>query len=490
MNLRIVAAGLAAACAWSQSVQLPLSGRTGPAGSAGVVQNPAPGVTTSVNTLNPAVQVQGSYAGSAGLTAAGESLALGLREAIRRALEFNLASAAVTNALRQAHGQSVITRSALLPNINAGLREAVQKTNLRALGVRAAFIPGVVGPFNYFDLRATLTQSLFDATARNNYRAARESVAAAQHLAEDTRDVVVLAVTGAYLQTVAAEARLGVARAQLDTARTLFDQASAMNREGVLATVDVNRSRVQMQVQQQRLTTLENDVAKQKMNLARMMGLSPAQPFTLSDAVAFSQMEPLDANEALKQAVTTRADVKAAEAQLRAAERARAAARAERLPALSVSADYGVIGTNPAQSVGTYTVIGSLRIPVWQGGRTSGSIEMASAVVEQRRAEVTDLRSRIEAEVRTALLDLGSAASQHRVAVENLDVARQSLDLTRQRFEAGVADTAELVRAQESIESAEYDVVSSTFSHNVAKAALARALGGAEQRVIQMLGLQ
>jgi outer membrane protein TolC len=134
--------------------------------------------------------------------------------------------------------------------------------------------------------------------------------------------------------------------------------------------------------------------------------------------------------------------------------------------------------------------MGNLRIPVWQGGRTSGSIEMAAAVVDQRRAEVTDLRARIEADVRTALLDLGTAASQYRVAVENRDVTRQNLDLTRQRFEAGVAETAEVVRAQESVETAEYDVVSSTFSHNLAKAALARALGGAEARVLQMLGVR
>ena len=58
-----------------------------------------------------------------------------------------------------------------------------------------------------------------------------------------------------------------------------------------------------------------------------------------------------------------RPDIKAAEAQIRAAERTLAAARAERLPSLSLNADYGVIGTNPAQSHGTFSVAGTLRIP-------------------------------------------------------------------------------------------------------------------------------
>ena len=69
-----------------------------------------------------------------------------------------------------------------------------------------------------------------------------------------------------------------------------------------------------------------------------------------------------------------------------------AAARAERLPSLSLSADYGVIGTNPAQSHGTFSVAGTLRIPIWQGGRTEGDIEQANAALAQRRAELEDLQ--------------------------------------------------------------------------------------------------
>jgi outer membrane protein TolC len=383
-----------------------------------------------------------------------------------------------------------MSRSALLPNINAFVRETMQKINLRALGVRAPFLPTVVGPFNYFDLRATLSQSIFDAASLGNYRAAKETVAATEQFAADTRDTIVLAVTGSYLQTLAAEARLTVAKAQLDTARALLDQATAMNREGVMAAIDVNRSRVQMQMQEQRLITLENDVAKQKLNLARMIGLAPGQPFTLADSIPFAPFEPVGVEDALRQASATRADLHAAEAQFRSAERAREAARAERLPSLSVSADYGVIGVNPAQATSTYSLTGILRIPVWQGGRTTGAIEQASAVMEQRRAELAELRGRIDAEVRTALLDVGSAASQQRVAISSRDVARQNLELTRQRFEAGVADTTEVVRAQESLETAEYDVVASAFSHNLARAALARAIGDTETRMVKMLGLR
>ena len=473
------------------AAQLPLSGRTTANGAVTAVQNPAPGATATVNTLNPVLEVQGAYAGSVPQgVATGEVLPLTLREAIRRGIEFNLGSMGFSNAVRQARGQAIVSRSALLPNIHGNLRETLQKINLAALGVRSPLIPPVVGPFNYFDLRATLTQALFDLTSLNNYRASKETAAAAEYLMADARDAIVLAVVGAYLQAVAAQSRVDAARAQLETARALFEQAEQQSREGLIARVDANRSRVEMQTQEQRLITLENDLAKQKLNLARMIGLPPGQQFMISDPMPESTVPPPTFDEALRRAFESRGDLRAAEAQLRAAERIRAAARAERFPTLSFSADYGAIGTNPSRAGSTYTVTGNLRIPIWQGGRAAGSIDQASAALEQRRAELADIRARIDQEIRTAFLDLESAANQIRVAESNRDVARQNLDLTRQRFEAGVADTAELVQAQETLATAEHDLITSAFSHGLAKAELARAMGRAEETIVQMLGIK
>src|SRR2546429_423914 len=81
-----------------------------------------------------------------------------------------------------------VARSSLLPNLNGVLRENVQQTSLKAAGVRVPFIPAISGPFNYFDLRATLTQTIADLTALNNYRSAQETVRANQQLAQDARD--------------------------------------------------------------------------------------------------------------------------------------------------------------------------------------------------------------------------------------------------------------------------------------------------------------
>jgi outer membrane protein TolC len=483
------------ASAASQAAPLPLSGRAGQTGSANAIETPVPGFTSSVNTLNTSVQIQGPYQGSVRGDAKPLSGKLSLREAISRGLEHNLGTVGLTQAIRQAHGQARIARGSLLPNLSAALRENVQQTNLQALGVRFnAPIPGftlptVVGPFNYFDLRSTLTQKVFDLTALNNYRSAQELLASNAAAMRDARDLVAYAVAGAYLQATAAEGRLLAARAQVETAAALLKQTQDRRSVGLAAQVDVNRSMVESQTAQQRLTTLENDLAKQKINLARLIGLPPSDAYSLSGDFPASPPVDLNFERALTQAVENRFDLKAAEAQVRAAQHTKTAATAERLPSLDVSADYGAIGTNPARSHGTFTFVGTLRVPIWNGGKTEGSIEQADAALEQRRAELDDTRGRVESDVRQALLDLETTRKQMDLAANNKRVARETLDLTRQRFQAGVADAVEVVQTQESVATADFDYVTSVFSHNLAKATLARAIGNTEDNLERFLNV-
>ena len=481
----------------SQAAQLPLSGRNPQSGTVTATQTAIPGTTNSINTINPTVQVQGPFAGSTSSVAKLPfSGRLSLREAVDRAIEFNLGAVGLTQAVRQARGQTKIARSALLPNLNASLSETVQQTNLQALGVHFDLpIPGfspptIVGPFNYFDLRASLSQTVFDLTARNNYRATKELVRANELSVEDARDLIVLAVGGTYLQVIAARSRIDAARAQLTTAEALFKQTSEQRAAGVVAQTDLNRSQIQLLTQQQRLFSLQNDYSKLKISLARLTGLPPNEQYEISDAIPFAEAPPLSLEEALRQAFEQRSDLKAAEAQVQAATRARSAARAERLPSFAVRADYGVIGTNPSQAHGTFAVAGTIRVPIWQGGRVKGETEVADAALDQRRAELEDLKGRIESEVRNAYFDLQAAASQVEVARKNIQVATQNLELTRQKFDAGVSDNLEVVQSQEALSTANTDYINSVFAHNLAKLSLARAIGRASEALPRFLKLQ
>jgi outer membrane protein TolC len=479
----------------AQAAPLPLSGRGGGNSSVQAVEAPIPGTTSSVMTLNPSVQVQGSYAGSAKSNQAFTGK-LSLKDAIARGLRYNLGAVNQSLMLRQAQGQSAEARSALLPNVSGYLAESLQQVNLRAEGLRINVpIPGFnfptkVGPFNNIDLRGNLTQSVLDMTAWNNYRASKDEVHAARDTARDAQELVVLAVCGAYLQVVATEERVKSAHAQLDTANALLEQTRQKRGVGLVAQVDADRSEVEELAQRQRVTSLEDEVAKQKIALARMTGLPVTDAYELSDAVPFGAAPALSVEDALKQANEQRADIQAAEAQVRAAERALAAARGERLPALAVGGNYGSIGTNPNQARVTFAAQATLSIPIWQGGKTEGDIAAASAALAQRRAELEDLRGQVEGEVRSAYLDLHAATSQVTVAQRNLQVSRETLDLTRQRFDAGVTDNVEVVQAQESLTAAELDVINSVFAHNLAKLSLARSVASAADNLPQFLSLR
>jgi outer membrane protein TolC len=484
--------GAAAQQQGAQANPLPLSGRSGASGGVVTTQTAIPGTTTSVNTLNPTIQISGAYSGSANSTSARPfSGKLSLQEAVERALEYNLGAVGMTQAMRQVHGQTRVARSALLPNVNGNFTETEETVNLAALGVRfnapGFSLPTVVGPFNYMDLRARLTQTVADFTALNNYRAAQENLRATQLSAQDARDLVVLATGGAYLQVIAAKARVQSAMAQLETANAVYQQTQMQFQFGKVPQIDINRSQVEVLTQQQRLVSLQNDVAKQKINLARLSGLPPNDQYDISDDVPFAAAPAVSLEDAVKQALDQRADLKAAEAQVRAAERALTAARDERYPSLSVSADYGEIGTNPGQAHGTFTAAATLTVPIWRGGRAGGDIEEADAALQQRRAEVEDQKSQVESDVRNAYLDLQAAASQVQVAQQNLDVTGQTLAQERQRFEAGVSNDVAVTQAQESVASAELDYINSVFAHNVAKLSLARAIGNAPESLRQFL---
>ena len=145
---------------------------------------------------------------------------------------------------------------------------------------------------------------------------------------------------------------------------------------------------------------------------------------------------------------------------------------------------------NPAQAHGTFSVAGSLKFPIWQGGRIEGDIQQGGAALAQRRAELEDLRGQVEADVRKAYLDVEAARSQVDVARENIQVTQDNLKLTRQRFEAGVTDNLTVVQSQESVAEAELDYINSVFAHNVAKLSLARAIGRAADDLPRFLQVQ
>jgi outer membrane protein TolC len=432
-----------------------------------------------------AAQFQGSAPSG---QASPSALSLSLDDAIQRGLKTNLGLLTRENSSTTARAARLRSLSALLPYVSGGLTASEQQINLATFGFRFSGVPQVIGPFGYQDARATSSVTLFDQTLRKNFQSSNESMRAAELSVRDARDLVVQAVAAAYLQIIATGARVDATTVQVATAQALYEKARDQHTAGLLPAIDELRAQVEWKTQQQQLLALENQLSKDKLSLARAIGLPSGQSFDISDQAPFAPLDGLMPEETLRRAFESRADYQSAQAQVHAAELSRQAAAGNWYPTLSAKADYGDIGSTLAQSHGTFTVSGSVKFTIFDGGRNRSDIQQADATLKQRREELANLQGQIDQEVRTALFDLKSAADQVEVARSNVDLANQTLVQARDRFSAGVTDNIEVVQAQESVANAHQNLISSVYAHNLAKVALARAVGSAETSLKQFMG--
>jgi outer membrane protein TolC len=473
----------------TRATQLPLSGRQ--QGGTSIQQSATPSSSSSVNTLNTQVDVQGAYAGSVlDPNPPTGSVSLTLADAVRRGLQFNLGKVGADAASQQARAQRIVARSSLLPNLSAGLSENSAKIDLQAEGLSASAFgasefsfPATVGPFHYYDIRGSLQQDLMDLPAVHNYRSARQSADAAGLDARQAREEVVLAVTGTYLQLMAALALIDEQRVEVQYAEASYKQARAQADAGNKAPIDANRSLVELQTEQQRLRSQVGDAQKQKNALARLIGLPLGLDINITEKLAVAPADTLPVDEAVRRSWAQRQDLRSAEAQLRAAEEARKAAGAEYLPSATVSGYYGMQGINPNQGNGVFQASASLTVPIFNGGRIHADTVQADAVVVQRRAELSDERGVVELDVRNAYIDLTVANEQVGTAESNRKLALSTLQQSQDRFAVGVADSVEVVNSQQALAAADHDYVSSLFAQNLAKVALAHAMGEAEKEI-------
>ena len=430
-------------------------------------------------------QFHGSVATGA---ASAAPLKLTLQDAIDRALKANLGLLVRGSETSAARAERLRTLSALLPNVSASFAETETQISLAVYGFHFAGVPSIVGPFSFTDARAFANAPVFDWTAFKNLKAAAENARAAQLSLEDGRDLVVQSVASGYLTILADSGRIEVTRTQVSTADALVGLAKDQHQAGIIPAIDELRAQVELKTQQQRLVILQNQLAKDKLTLARAIGLPSGQDFDAADPVPYRPIENLNTANLLSRAYEGRADYRSGAAQLHAAEIARQATGAERLPTGFVSANYGDIGPTLAQSHGTFTVTGTVSVNVFDGGRIRSDQASADAEIERRRNELADLRGKIDFEVRSALLDLSTASDQVSLARDNLDLANQTLQQARDRLAAGVTDNLEVVQAQEALAAANQDLINGMYVHNLAKVALARAVGSTETSLKQFLG--
>lgn len=413
---------------------------------------------------------------------------LSLEDAVTFGLKQNLGGVLATDAVIDARGEKWQALSALLPNVVTDTGFGIHQVNIKAaFGLSIHGVPPIIGPFGYFDSRAYLTQSVFDWASIERTRSSQAQLKSAEFSSKDARELVVLVIVSNYLLAIADQSEVESATSQRDTAKALFQQASDQKTAGLASSVDALRSQVQLQSREQKLISAQNDLAKQKLVLARAIGLPLGQQFEITTSVAYHDLAPSGLDEAIQSAYKDRPDFESQVNRVRSAEFAKKAASAERYPSLGAEADYGLSGVNPASSHGTVDAAATLHIPIFQGGKVHGDVLRADALLTEEKQRLEDLRARIDQDVRDAYLDLEALGREVSVEKSAVDLATQTLEQSRDRFSSGVTDNIEVVQAQDALAIANDAYIASLYNYNLAKISLARATGVAESRYAEYL---
>ena len=433
----------------------------------------APGVSTAPT----ASSFQGSV--PTGEVSA-QPIDLSLDEAIARGLRNNLGVILTGTQTATARAERLSQLQALLPSVDFTAKEAVMQTDLAAQGLRIPGFPTIIGPFGFTDLRASLNWSLVDVKSLREFLAARHDFAAAQLSAQDAQDLVVLTVGNAYLLVLADGTRVSSVEAQVATAKVSLNQAIANHQAGTAPELDELRARVDYQSLEQQLIVAQNGLEKDKLALARTIGLPLAQQFNLTDKVPYAAFDQIDVDAAVREAHLERKDLAAMIERTKSAEEERKAATADRLPTVKFNGDYGDIGVNVRHSHGTGDAQGTLSVPLFKEYGLRGEAQTAQAQLDTQRAQLSDMNAQIDADVRDALLDIASAQQQVQVAQSTVGLANEALTEAQERYANGVSDNLAVSEAEQSVAQANDQYVASLYRDNVAKLSLARALGAAQ----------
>ena len=418
----------------------------------------------------------------------GTMLDLSLDDAVQRGLRANLGLILQDSAQSSSNGQRLEQLQALLPTATGAVSINVQQVNLAAYGLKFPGLNPIVGPFQVVDFRGYLTQNLFNVSALQNYIAAKHNFAGAKLTAADARDLVVLTVGNAYLLCIANNARIEAVTAELATSKLTLDQAVAAHDAGTSPKLDVLRAQVDYQNIQQNLISAKNEYEKSKLALARAIGLPLDQEFQLTDRVPYAAFDQVDPQAAFEGALKARKDLQASQEQVLAAGAEKKSAWAYQLPVASFTGDFGALGTTPGHSHSSYTATGQVTMPILQIAKTKGQEEVAGAQFEQARAKLSDQAQQINQDVRNSLLDIQAASKLVEATHSNVELANEALSEAQQRFHAGVSDNLPVSQAQSQTEQANDQYISALYQHNVAKLALARALGVAQTNYKDYLG--
>lgn len=219
--------------------------------------------------------------------------------------------------VRQEEARAAQVRADLLPDFSASISQQSQTRSLTAFGLRSETLPtgfdlpGVVGPFNTFDARGTISQKLFDLSSIRRYQAARVGTEAARQESESTKDDTAAQVARAYLAAVRAQAVVETAQANIELSEALLRLANSQKQAGTGTGIEITRAQVQLANDRQTMLVSQADFIKARLELLKALGIDLDVPVQLTDPLSYKPAARTSLKEAMGTASESLAALKA-----------------------------------------------------------------------------------------------------------------------------------------------------------------------------------
>jgi outer membrane protein len=420
-----------------------------------------------------AAMLQNAPSGSEKLTLAG---AVDL--ALRQNLDIQVAN--IEAASKQQ--DRVIARSELLPHAGFDATDAITRYNTKAqLGVQPSIIPHDVGPYQSIHVGPTFSTPIFDLTLIRQYQSSGHRLLASRADEQTVREETVLLAVSEYMAHLRALANITAAESRVGLADRLAHQAQDLLTDGVATKIDVSRAQVRLREEKQRLIDDQRDAETTLYALKRILNVPDSEQIEFADQQNLFSTPSLDVSDPLSTALQQRPELHSIHEDIKAAELAHKAAVAESLPNLSFGGRWNEQGQTFNTMTPGYEYRFTVRIPIFTGGRLSAE-RKSTALAEQRtQKQLAQERNLVTEQVRDGQVELQAALHQVELGRQEVQLANEEVSLSQGRFQSGVTDNIEVTTAQDSLARANDAEIGALFRYNIARAQLARAIGGIEQ---------
>lgn len=402
-------------------------------------------------------------------------------EAVDLALRNNPATRQAWYSARAAAATVGSRQSAYYPNVEVDGSYNRQKS--AALGGQTIFYQTTYGP------SAILNWLLFDFGGRAADVAEARALLAQANAAHDAiMNDVILQVLQAFYGYEGAKSLLAAQEASLKQAEENLSAAEERHRAGVATIADVLQARTTASQQRLAYDTVKGQIAVIRGALATALGIPANTPVEAGELPEDLNLDRVtqSVDDLIALAERQRPDLAAARSAAVAAERHAASVRSDLFPTLGGLASGGRTyfgGAAATSFADLYSVGVLLRIPVFSGFQKQYDLRRAEEERGVAEAAAESVKQLVIQQVWSSYYNVKTAAQKIRTTRDLVESARESADVTRGRYTAGVGSILDLLTAESALASARAQDVGARAEFLFSLAQLAHDVGSIEPAV-------